>query len=81
MICLRCSCGCCHVPDHGACDEFVQGFNGRCVYCDHGDACHPGQGEFHNGPLWAVERASFGGVHMSCTDSTGEDHDGRPESS
>lgn len=49
-------CGCCHVPDYGACDTYEAGLNGRCVYCDHSLACHPGKGEFHNGPLSAVRR-------------------------
>jgi hypothetical protein len=47
----RCTCGCCHVPDHGACDTFERGMNGRCVYCDHGEECHPGSGERFNLPL------------------------------
>jgi hypothetical protein len=25
--------------------------NGRCVYCDHGEACHPGTGTTYNLPL------------------------------
>lgn len=47
----RCQCGCCHAPDHGACDDFEEGANGRCVYCDHGERCHPGKGEHFNLPL------------------------------
>lgn len=47
----ECNCGCCHVPDLGACLKFEVGGNGRCVYCDHGKECHPGKGEFANGPL------------------------------
>lgn len=66
-----CECGCCHVPDYGACDEFERGANGRCVYCDHGESCHPGQGAFHNGPLWPVRRVSFGGAE----DQHGEETD------
>ena len=44
-------CECCHVPDYGACDDFCEGANGRCVYCDHAKECHPGKGELYNGPL------------------------------
>jgi len=40
----RCSCGCAHEPDHGACQNFERGLNGLCVYCDHGEPCHPGRG-------------------------------------
>lgn len=39
----HCSCGCSHVigiNDGGACDDYLEGANGRCVYCDHGKACH-----------------------------------------
>lgn len=49
-------CNCCHVPDYGACDEFVEGANGRCVYCDHAELCHPGVGKYFNGPLKTYER-------------------------
>ena len=35
-----CECGCCDLPDHGPCGKFEKGFNGRCVYCDHGKQCH-----------------------------------------
>lgn len=48
-MCDRCEC--CHVPDHGACRTFEAGFNGRCVYCDHAEECHPGAGPLANGPL------------------------------
>ncbi len=47
----RCPCGCCHVPDHGACQLFEMGTNGRCVYCDHGETCHPGDPDRFNTPL------------------------------
>lgn len=47
----RCECGCCHVPDHGACQSFEKGANGRCVYCDHGKDCHPGNPKRFNTPL------------------------------
>lgn len=48
----KCACGCCHVPDHGACDKFEAGAGGtHCVYCDHGPGCHPGKGKYFNGPL------------------------------
>lgn len=46
-----CDCGCCHYPDLGACPTFEQGMNGRCVYCDHGEECHPGKGNNFNRPL------------------------------
>lgn len=40
----RCECGCCHVPDHGACPTpeipMPWSGNGRCVYCDHALPCH-----------------------------------------
>jgi hypothetical protein len=36
----RCSCGCCDMADAGPCNWPVRGSNGRCVYCDHGLACH-----------------------------------------
>ena len=47
----KCECGCCHVPDHGACQTFEMGANGRCVYCDHGKDCHPGDPNKFNTPL------------------------------
>lgn len=47
----RCGCGCCHYPDYGACRDYEKGMNGRCVYCDHGEQCHPGDGPLANGPL------------------------------
>jgi len=53
----RCQCGCCHIPDHGACQTFERGSNMRCVYCDHGEDCHPGRGAWHNGPLWPAQNA------------------------
>lgn len=39
---IKCKCGCCHVPDNGACPKstYEKGMNGRCVYCDHGEECH-----------------------------------------
>jgi hypothetical protein len=46
-----CSCECSHYPDLGACRKYISGANGRCVYCDHANYCHPGKGEFANGPL------------------------------
>jgi len=52
----KCECECCHVPDYGACSTFERGMNGRCVYCDHAEACHPGNGPYHNGPLGPVPR-------------------------
>jgi hypothetical protein len=48
-------CECAHLPDYGACSEFEAGMNGRCVYCDHAEACHPGKGSLANGPLWPIE--------------------------
>lgn len=48
-MCERCAC--CHVPDYGACRTFERGRNGRCVYCDHAERCHPGTGRLANGPL------------------------------
>lgn len=40
-----------HKHDYGACDEFEAGMNGRCVYCDHDEKCHPGKGQYYNLPL------------------------------
>jgi hypothetical protein len=51
----RCPCGCCHETDYGACADFEAGMNGRCVYCDHGEGCHPGAGPLANGPLGPQE--------------------------
>jgi len=31
-----------HVPTDLACPTYETGANGRCVYCDHDSACHPG---------------------------------------
>lgn len=59
----ECGCGCCHDPDYGACDHFEAGFNSRCVYCDHGESCHPGTGLYHNGPLGAIRRNAQKAVH------------------
>ena len=48
-MCDKCECS--HEPDNGACLDFEAGMNGRCVYCDHAEACHPGTGEYFNLPL------------------------------
>lgn len=48
---VKCPCGCCHSTDHGACQTFEKGANGRCVYCDHGEGCHPGDPDRFNTPL------------------------------
>lgn len=53
-MCAKCAC--CHAVDYGARDTFEAGMNGRCVYCDHAESCHPGTGMFHNGPLEPVSR-------------------------
>lgn len=45
------NCQCSHVPDLGACPTFEQGSNGRCVYCDHAEGCHPGDSDHFNTPL------------------------------
>lgn len=35
-------CRCPTYPDNlGPCATFEQGANGRCVYCDHLECCHP----------------------------------------
>ncbi len=60
----RCTCGCCHIPDHGACDTFERGMNGRCVYCDHGEECHPGTGPYYNTPLSLGNRIA--GLRATC---------------
>lgn len=44
---LTMSDACCessHEPRDKACKTFEQGANGRCVYCEHGEKCHPGPG-------------------------------------
>ena len=41
IVQLKCECGCADSPDHGACDHFELGGNGRCAYCDHSADCHP----------------------------------------
>ena len=33
-----------HWPRDTACRTFTAGGNGRCVYCDHEEKCHPGPG-------------------------------------
>ena len=53
-MCDRCAC--CDAVDYGACDFFVAGMNGRCVYCDHAENCHPGTGEYYNAPVAPVKR-------------------------
>ena len=52
----KCECGCIHYPDYGACDLFEPGENGNCVYCDHGEDCHPGTGKYFNLPLGRGKR-------------------------
>lgn len=54
----KCECGCCHLPDYGACDTFEAGVNGRCVYCDHAETCHERDKvrPMFNGPLHASYR-------------------------
>ena len=47
-----CECG--HAVELGACKTFEAGMNGRCVYCDHAAACHPGAGPWANGPLGPI---------------------------
>jgi hypothetical protein len=37
-------CASSHVPRDTACRGFLAGLNGRCVYCDHEEKCHPGPG-------------------------------------
>ena len=50
----KCACGCAHLHDFGACEEFVPGMQAEhCVYCDHGAQCHPGTNWHCNGPLRA----------------------------
>lgn len=39
----RC-CASSHLPPDQACRGFRKGMNGRCVYCDHEEKCHPGPG-------------------------------------
>ncbi len=33
-----------HDPPDTACTTFETGGNGRCVFCDHEEKCHPGPG-------------------------------------
>lgn len=51
-MCDKCECS--HSVDYGACSGFMAGFNGRCVFCDHAELCHPGVGPVANGPLSPV---------------------------
>lgn len=37
-------CGSSHEPPDPACRDYLEGRNGRCVYCDHAEECHPGPG-------------------------------------
>jgi hypothetical protein len=37
-------CSSSHEPPDTACRGFLRGQNGRCVYCDHEEKCHPGPG-------------------------------------
>lgn len=39
----RC-CSSSHEPPDTACRNFLAGANGRCVYCEHEEKCHPGPG-------------------------------------
>lgn len=39
----RC-CSSSHEPADTSCTEYCVGMNGRCVYCDHEEKCHPGPG-------------------------------------
>jgi hypothetical protein len=39
----RC-CASSHEPPDLACRDYLEGSNGRCVYCDHEGKCHPGPG-------------------------------------
>lgn len=41
---LNTCCLSCHYPADTACRKFHVGGNGRCVYCDHEQKCHPGPG-------------------------------------
>lgn len=55
----KCKCGCCHVPDYGACDKFEASMDpAMCVYCDHGKDCHSGKGKMLNGPIHPYERTT-----------------------
>lgn len=51
----KCPCGCCHVPDYGACPSFesTQAPFEMCVYCDHKLSCHERDKErpLYNAPL------------------------------
>lgn len=33
-----------HIPKDTACKTYMLGMNGRCVFCDHEEKCHPGPG-------------------------------------
>jgi hypothetical protein len=41
---LPACCSSSHEPRDTACRSFERGENGRCVYCDHEEKCHPGPG-------------------------------------
>lgn len=55
----KCPCGCCHVPDYGACPTFEESASpSMCVYCDHGKLCHERDkhNRYFNTPLHTGDR-------------------------
>lgn len=59
MSSTKCECGCCHVPDHGACDTFEPSADPKqCVYCDHSQPCHERDKDkpYFNMPLGVGQR-------------------------
>lgn len=69
-MCDKCACS--HAFDHGACDDYELGRNGRCVYCDHDEGCHPGEGEFFNQPLSVGVRRGHEKCKPKRTKANGE---------
>lgn len=46
----------------------MRGMNGRCVYCDHGEQCHPGTGATYNLPLGTGHRDAGRGSPRNTRD-------------
>lgn len=68
-------CASSHEPRDTACRGFLAGDNGRCVYCDHEQKCHPGPGatcEIGSGEGPAVTDARVCDRCFGPLDVTGE---------
>lgn len=55
-----------HTPADTACRGFLAGMNGRCVYCDHEEKCHPGPGA-----TCEIGRGESGDVQPAAHDNGG----------